>query len=118
MASKILKMIFHLDEIIVEPVYYLNQITVRMKYENGQRTDEVAGYVYLVTNTDTFDQISVFVEQSKPLLEPEKLEALQNSGEKIFVEFQNAVLKPFYSTRTNSLEDSIKADNVTIVKNN
>lgn len=116
MASKILKMIFHLNEIIFEPVYYLNHISIRMKYENRQRTDEVAGYVYLVTNTDTFDQISVFVEQKKPLLEPEKLEELQNKGEKVFVEFENAVLKPYYSERTKSLEDSIKADNVTLVK--
>ena len=45
------------------------------------------------------------------------LEELQEAGERIFVEFENAVVKPYFNERTHSIEDSIKADAVTLVKN-
>ena len=35
---------------------------------------------------------------------------LQQEGKKVFVEFDNAVVKPYYSERTKAIEDSIKAD--------
>lgn len=101
-----------LEDIIPEKVYFLNDINPRMKYEDGKRTKEVAGYVYLATNTDSFDQIQVFVEQSKPLFASEELEKMQSSGRKIFIEFVDARIKLYYSERTRSIEDSIKAQNV------
>ena len=59
----------------------------------------------------------MFIAGSTPLLTPERLEELQEAGERIFVEFENAVVKPYFNERTHSIEDSIKADAVTLVKN-
>ena len=116
MASLLVKRRFSLKDLISEPVYYCNSGKIVFHYENGTRTDEVQGYKYLVTNTDSFEQIEVFVPGNKPLLTPEKLEELQEAGERIFVEFENAVVKPYYSERTKSIEDSIKADAVHLVE--
>lgn len=112
MASLVTKLTLPLETIIPPPVYYLNSVSVRFRYVNGQKTDQIAGYVYTATNTETFDQIHVLVEQDKPLITPESLNELQQEGKKVFVGFDNAVIKPYYSERTKSLEDSIKADAV------
>ena len=112
MASIVIKMLIELLSVIPYPVYYLNSVSVRFRYMNGQKTDQVAGYVYTVTNTETFDQIHVLVEQDKPLITPETLMELQQEGKKVFVEFDNAVVKPYYSERTKAIEDSIKADSI------
>ncbi len=116
MASLLVKRLFALKGLIAEPVYYCHGVRIIFRYENGTKTEEVQGHKYLVTNTDTFEQIEVFVAGSTPLLTPETLEELQESGERVFVEFENAVVKPYYSERTHSIEDSIKADALHLVE--
>ncbi|WP_378961713.1 hypothetical protein [Mediterraneibacter gnavus] len=116
MASLLVKRLFALKDLIAEPVFYCNSLRVVVRYENGTKTDEIQGFKYLATNTDTFEQIEVFVPGDKPLIPPEQLSELQESGERIFVEFENAVVKPYYSERTKSIEDSIKADSVHLVQ--
>lgn len=116
MASLLVKRLFALKGLIAEPVYYCHGVRIIFRYENGTKTEEVQGHKYLVTNTDTFEQIEVFVAGSTPLLTPERLEELQESGERVFIEFENAVVKPYYSERTHSIEDSIKADAVHLVE--
>lgn len=115
MASLVVKALLALKDLIPDPVYFCNGCSPRYRYENGQKTDEIIGYVYTATNTETFQQIRVLVEQKKPLMAPEKLTELQESGEKVFIEFENATVKPYYSERTKSVEDSIKADSVSRV---
>lgn len=116
MASLLVKRRFALKDLISEPVYYWNGGKTVFHYEKGSRTDEIQGYKYLVTNTDSFEQIEVFVPGDKPLIPPEQLSELQESGERVFVEFENAIVKPYYSERTHSIEDSIKADAVHLVE--
>lgn len=116
MASLVVKALFSLTSIITEPVYYLNSVSARYDYVNGKRTDKLLGYTYTVTNIDTFDQIHVFVEQEKPLITTDKLHECQASGKKIYVEFTNATIKPYYSDRTHSIEDSIKAVSIQLVE--
>ena len=116
MASLLVKRLFALKDLIAEPVFYCNSIRVVCRYENGTKTDEIQGYKYMATNTESFDQIEIIVPGDKPLIPPEQLSELQESGERIFVEFDNAVVKPYYSERTHSIEDSIKADAVHLVE--
>lgn len=108
----LLKHKVYLHLLIEEQCYFLNNITVRCAYEDGKRTSQIIGYVYTVTNTDTFDQISVFVEQQNPLLPLDKFESLRSEGAKVFVQFQDAVIRPYYSERTKQIEDSIRAKSV------
>lgn len=101
-----------LVNLIEEQRFFLNKITARYVYENGQRTEQISGYLYTVTNIETFDQISIFVEQQKPLLPINKFESLRAEGGKIFVQFDEAIIRPYYSERTKQIEDSIRAKNV------
>lgn len=116
MASLVVKHYLALIQFIREPVYYLNAIRRVFKYENNQRSDEVIGHKYLVTNTECFEQIEIFVPGATPVIEPDKLLELQEEGEKVFVEFEGAVIKPFYSERDHEMKDSIKADKIILVK--
>ena len=77
MASLLVKRLFALKGLIAEPVYYCHGVRIIFRYENGTKTEEVQGHKYLVTNTDSFEQIEIFVPGNKPLLTPEKLEELQ-----------------------------------------
>ena len=110
MGSLFVKKPIDLSFLIPNPVFYLNSDSVRFRYVNGQKTDQIAGYVYTVTNTETFEQIHVLVEHDKPLITPVTLLELQQEGKKVFVEFDNAIVKPYYSEHTKAIEDSIKAD--------
>jgi len=105
-----------LENLVPEPIYFLNRITTRFKYNaDNQRTEDVLGFNHVVTNTEVFEQLNVFVETKKPIITPEKLSELQDSGTKVFVELENAIVKVYYSERTRSIEDSVKADSIKIL---
>lgn len=115
MASLTSKGVSPLENYLPEPTFYLNAVTPRPRYEDGKRLDEILGYVYTVTNTATYDQIRVFIPGLKPLIEPDALMELQEAGERRFVEFHKAVLRPYYNERSHSIEDSIRAESVQFV---
>lgn len=116
MGSLITRIILELISILPETVYVLLDISPRYAYENNARTDKIIGYVYTAVNTESFDTIKVFVEQAKPLMPSDELRTMREQSQQVLVEFENAVVKPYYSDRTKSIEDSIKADAVHMVK--
>jgi len=98
-----------LVHLIAEPTFFLNEISVRFNYKDGKRTDEVTGYVYTVTNVETFDQLNIMVEGKAPLMSIDEFNSLREKNEKVFVKFDNAVLRPYYNETLKSIQDSIKA---------
>lgn len=116
MSSLICKCLLLLAFFFKTNQFYLLTVAPRYAYKDGKRLNEIIGYLYTVVNTETYETISVFVEQSTPLISQQELEELKDSGKKIFVQFDNAVVKPYYSERTHSIEDSIKADSVSFCK--
>lgn len=116
MASILLQSKVALSSLIEEPTYYLNRITPRKVFKDGKATDDILGYVYTVTNTETYQQIDVLVEQKEALIDQTALEQMQENGEKLFVEFDAAYIKPYYSTKTKSVEDSIRAKAVSVIE--
>lgn len=117
MSSIISNKTISLDSVVSEPVNILKNVNLRYKYEDGKKTDSVAGYVYEVVNSKTLDTFSVLVEGSKkPIVTNDEILAKNDEDEHIFVEFENARLKVYYSTSTKRIEDSIKADGVHIVE--
>ena len=118
MSSILIKRNPKVLDILPEEVYVLLAITPRNRYEDGKKTSEIAGYVYNCTNTGTFDNVHIFVEgQKQPLMTSDELLAIQETGKHVFVEFENARIRPYYSTITKQIEDSIKADAIHIVEN-
>lgn len=115
MGSIVAKKGIPLSDYMDESVFYLNSMIPRYLYTDGKRTEEIQGYVYTVTNIGSFEQVHIFVPGSKPVIEPDRLLELQEKGEKKFVEFEEALLRPYYNERTRSLEDSIRAKSVRLV---
>ena len=116
MASILLQSKVALSSLIEKPTYYLNRITPRKVFKDGKATDDILGYVYTVTNTETYQQIDVLVEQKEALIDQTALEQMQENGEKLFVEFADAYIKPYYSTKTKAVEDSIRAKAVSVIE--
>lgn len=86
-------------------------------YKDGKRTDEIGAYMYECVDLFSFDRISIKVEGSNPLIDPEELLERREAGEKIFVEVIGGTVTAYYSERLNSIEDSFKARELRIVTN-
>ena len=86
-------------------------------YEEGTRTDRIESHFYDCVDLFSFDRISIKVEETKPLIDPEELLERREHGEKIFVEVIEGTVTAYYAERTNSIEDSFKAKAVRIATN-
>lgn len=84
-------------------------------YEEGERTDKVENFFYDCVDLFSFDRISIKVEETKPLIDPDELLERRENGEKIFVEIIGGTVTAYYAERTNSIEDSFKAKSIKIV---
>lgn len=103
-----------------DDAFLLLDIAPNFKYEDGKRTNKLIGYKYTVVDTNDFDKIIVKVEQDAPLLSPEELAELRGNGEKVVVEFVNAVDKLYIRRDGNSVsvEDSFSAEDILLVQQN
>lgn len=84
-------------------------------YEEGTRTDKIDSYFYDCVDMFSFDRITIKVEETNPLIDPEELLERRENGEKIFVEIIGGTVTAYYAERTNSIEDSFKAKSVKMV---
>lgn len=118
--SKLTNKQIPLSVIYKDGTFILIEITAVYEYVNNKRTNKLIGYKYTVVDTLDFDKISIKVLQETPLMTPEELAALRENGEKVLVEFVNAVDKPYIREDGNSfsLEDSFSAEDVLLVEQN
>lgn len=115
MASLLLNRQVRLEVLISCGIYALKQYRPVKKYdESGKATNIIDGYAYEVVNVKTFDLITVKV----PGAVPSEIVNAGKSDETILVEFENAVLKQYYSKTMGTYCDSIKADRIHIVDPN
>lgn len=111
-----------LNAVLTDPELLLRKITPKRKFEDGAYTDEIVGYVYDVVCLDNYEKLQIAVEQPTPVIAPHDLEAALDAGQKIFVEFDSAIVS--YYARTEGAGDrmrpvicnSIKAAGVQLVK--
>lgn len=97
--------------------FALTGVSPRYKYADEKRSDELEGYVYRVTDVVSLKPISVFGPHTKPIISSDEVDRTNASGERIFMEFDDAVFTPYVAKRTGIIEDSIKATNVRLVTN-
>ena len=105
-----------LSVVIEELIFVLQAVSPKYDYKDGTKTDNLIGYTYTAANTDTYDIVKVSVEQAQPAITSEDLRKAKLAGKKVFVEFDNALIRPYYSEFHKSVQDSIKADDVIIVE--
>lgn len=100
-----------------ERVYVLLDISPVNEYDSdNNRTDKIIGWSYVVANTESFEKYKIKVAGAKPLISRDALIAKRENGIKTFVEFDNAVVKMYWSTSKKSFEDSFKADSINFVE--
>lgn len=100
-----------------EAVYVLLDVSPVYEYDlENKRTDRILGWNYSVANTDSFEKYRIKVLGSKPIVTASVLKTKIDNGIKTFVEFENAVVKLYWSNSKKSLEDSFKADNISVVE--
>ena len=96
--------------------FILKGVTSRYKYNEGERTENIIGYVYRLVNMDTYDSINVLVEQMSPVISAEDLKMANEAGQKVVVEIDGATITPYYSLQTKSIEDSVRATSIKIIQ--
>lgn len=104
-----------LTDFMSDPTFVLKGISPRYKYENNARTEQLLGYNYRVVNRSSFDTIIVTVNQATPIISLERMQEADDADENIIVEITGATVTPYYSERTKSVEDSIKATSIKLV---
>lgn len=106
-----------IEVIETERVFVLLDISPVYEYDSeNKRTDKVLGWAYTVANIESFEKYKIKVTGVKPLISHEALVAKRENGIKTFVEFDNAVVKMYWSTAKKSFEDSFKADGISFVE--
>ena len=105
-----------LEVYLPEPVYYLNEIRPRWEYVEGKMTGKILGFNYTVTNIDSYDQITVFVPGTDPVIPIEQLIELHDEGQKAYVELVNPLVRPYFNEALQAVADSIKAEDIKLVE--
>lgn len=83
------------------------------KYENGEKTETILGYVYTVGDPEQFQTLDIKI-QGPAAITPERLQSEENSAE-LKVRFQRAVGK-IYRKRDGSYDISFSAEAVLLVQ--
>ena len=108
-----------LMDLYKDGTFILLSISEYREYKDGKPTNNVAGQKYEVVDPLSYDKIVVKIPgQMTPLLLPEVLAELRENGEKVLVEFVNAIDK-LYLRRDGSsvsVEDSFSAEDVLLVE--
>lgn len=100
-----------------EQVYALLEIKKVYEYTgSSNKTNKVVGYAYTVANIASYEKYTFKVPHVVPLMPPEELQAHREMDEKVFVEFENASVKLYWSTYSNSYQESFTADNILLVR--
>ncbi len=105
-----------LRHFIPTPEFIVKDVAPRYNYVDGKRTDSIIGHSYRLVNVESYDLITVLVEGTKPVITVDDLRTINEAGEKVVVEISGATVTPYYSVRTKSVEDSIKATGIKIIK--
>lgn len=104
------------DNILFDLLKILLGIFVIYRFVDGKRTEEIVGYAYDCVDTKNFHHIRVKIEGEKPLMTNERLQELRESGQQVYVEFDNLTVTVYINRQTNSIEDSFRAEGVHIVE--
>lgn len=108
-----------LEYIFQELLFILLRVIPIFDYKDGKTNDTILGYAYEVVDTRDFKRLKVKIEgQQKPLMSNDDLQALRQDGKKVAVEFINPTILAYINKQKNSLEDSIKADDIHIIETN
>lgn len=102
-----------------EVVFILLAIKITMGFDkDGKPTGESVGYTIVLVDTINFNQIKVKIPKVELAITPEELQEARENGQRVFVELEEAFIKPYFNSTYNTIQDSITAKNFHIVQTN
>lgn len=102
-----------------EIIFILLAIRETMGFDkDGKATGECVGYTLTLVDTTDFNQIRVKIPKVELDITPDELEKARENGERVFVELEEGVIKPYFNSTNNTIQDSITARNFHIVQTN
>ena len=100
-------------------VFILLAIKITMGFDKeGKPTGEGVGYTIVLVDTINFNQIKVKIPKVELAITPEELQEARENGQRVFVELEEAFIKPYFNSTYNTIQDSITAKNFHIVQTN
>lgn len=97
-------------------IFILLVIGENREFIDGRWGDRITGYTYDCVDTHDFRHLRVKIEgQETPLMTNDELQELRESGKQVGIEFVNATVMPYFNNKSQSLEDSFRADDVRLV---
>lgn len=114
MATLIKKM--DLTLLFPENLYLVKDFMPKYKYEQGKRTENLEGWTYTLVEMERFEILKVQIKNIKPLFTKEEWQEVEDTGAKIFVQLNKAWIHPYLNYNTKTIEDSIIAESIEIVK--
>lgn len=102
-----------LEYVLPDERFVLLKVNEIREFKDNKFTDRVIGFSYQCVESHDFKRFTVKIEgQTEPLISNSDLQEQRNQGNQVYVKFQNATILAYASERTESLEDSLKADDI------
>ena len=84
--------------------------------KDGNPTGEIVGKTITCVDLVNFEQIKVKIPKTNIEITNEELLEARENGKRIFIEFDNPFVKPYWNSNSKSVEDSFIADDFHIVE--
>lgn len=117
MATLLLNKAIPLAYAVEEQVFILLAIREAKGYDKeGNPTGETVGYTLSCVEMTNFKTIKVKVPLIKLSLTPEELKEKTLNQERVFIELKDGIVKPYFNSKSKTVEDSISASGFSIVE--
>lgn len=104
------------SSVIKEPTCILMAIRDTQEYDNDNHpTGKTIGHTITCVEMDNFHTIKVKIPKGKLEITSEALQKARANGERVFIELEDAYIKPYWNSTTKSVEDSITASGFHII---
>lgn len=115
--TKILNKLIPFNIIFSDIIFLILSIKDTNGYDkDGNPTGKIVGKTITCVDLVNFEQIRVKVPITNIEITNEELVEARESGKRIFIEFDNAFVKPYWNSNSKSVEDSFIADDFHIVE--
>lgn len=115
--TKVLNKLIPFNLIFADGLFLALNIKDTNGYDkDGNPTGEIVGKTITCVDLVNFEQIKVKVPKTNIEISNEELLEARENSKRIFIEFDNAFVKPYWNSTNKSVEDSFIADDFHIVE--
>ena len=115
--TKTLNKLIPFNIIFLDIIFLILNIKDTNGYDKeGNPTGQIVGKTITCVDLVNFEQIKVKIPKTNIVISNEEILEARENGKRIFIEFDNAFVKPYWNSTRKSVEDSFIADDFHIVE--